>query len=168
MVGTRVLQGIRAVDKDQQGPFSTVQYSVLPGPFADHFVFLSALEGTLILRRKLDYETATNFTIKIRAQDQGVPPQYTDTEIAVNVLDADDQNPKFLYERYSALLTAHPVRGTRVRLSPQDLRAVDQDLGINSPVFYSFNSGAFLLNIFVVLVIFLNFCRWWGLSVFSY
>lgn len=32
VVGTRVLQGIKAVDADQQGPFSTVQYSVLPGP----------------------------------------------------------------------------------------------------------------------------------------
>lgn len=32
MVGTRVLQGVRAVDADQPGPFSTVQYAVLPGP----------------------------------------------------------------------------------------------------------------------------------------
>lgn len=32
VVGTRVLQGVRARDKDQQGPFSTVQYTVQPGP----------------------------------------------------------------------------------------------------------------------------------------
>lgn len=32
VVGTRVLQGVRAEDDDQQGPFSTVRYSVLPGP----------------------------------------------------------------------------------------------------------------------------------------
>ena len=38
MVGTRVLQGVRAVDADQQGPYSTVQYSVLPGPHAVSFV----------------------------------------------------------------------------------------------------------------------------------
>ena len=31
-MGTRVLQGVRAVDADQQGPYSTVQYSILPGP----------------------------------------------------------------------------------------------------------------------------------------
>lgn len=68
VIGTRVLQGIRAVDKDQQGPFSTVQYSVLPGPYSDYFVFLNALEGTLVLRKSLDYETVTNFTVKIRAQ----------------------------------------------------------------------------------------------------
>lgn len=34
VVGTRVLQGVRAVDADQPGPYSTVQYSILPGPHA--------------------------------------------------------------------------------------------------------------------------------------
>lgn len=34
VVGTRVLQGVRAVDADQPGPYSTVEYSVLPGPHA--------------------------------------------------------------------------------------------------------------------------------------
>lgn len=32
VVGTRVLQAVKTIDADQQGPFSTVQYSVLPGP----------------------------------------------------------------------------------------------------------------------------------------
>ncbi|KAK6633404.1 hypothetical protein RUM44_004006 [Polyplax serrata] len=140
VIGTRVLQGIRAVDKDQQGPFSTVQYSVIPGPYSDYFVFLNALEGTLILRKSLDYELISNFTIKIRAQDQGSPPRYTDAEVKINVIDADDQNPRFLTERYSAVLPLQPTVGSRVRLMPYDLVATDQDKGINSPVFYSFNS----------------------------
>lgn len=32
VVGTRVLQGIKAIDADQLGPFSTVHYTVLSGP----------------------------------------------------------------------------------------------------------------------------------------
>ena len=32
MVGSVVLAGIQALDGDQPGPFSTVQYSILPGP----------------------------------------------------------------------------------------------------------------------------------------
>lgn len=48
VVGTRVLQGVHAVDADQQGPFSTVRYSVLPGPHADFFEFENELEGTLV------------------------------------------------------------------------------------------------------------------------
>lgn len=65
---TRILQGAKAVDIDGPGPFSTVEYSVLPGPHSDIVGFVSPLEGTLILRKPLDYETFKNFTIKLRAQ----------------------------------------------------------------------------------------------------
>lgn len=34
----------------------------------DHFVFVNGLEGTLVLRKPLDYETLPNFTLTIRAQ----------------------------------------------------------------------------------------------------
>lgn len=43
-------------------------------------------------------------------QDQGNPPQYTDTVIYVNIIDADDQNPKFYDERYTATLPDHAVK----------------------------------------------------------
>lgn len=46
----------------------------------------------------------------IRAQDQGTPPQITDTLLHVNVVDADDQNPKFLDDRYNAFLPEPPTQ----------------------------------------------------------
>ncbi|XP_066901924.1 protocadherin-15 isoform X1 [Halyomorpha halys] len=141
VVGTRVLQGVRARDKDQQGPFSTVQYTVLPGPNSDHFVFVNGLEGTLVLRKPLDYETLPNFTLTIRAQDQGNPPQYSDTSLYVNVIDADDQNPRFMDERYSAIIPDHASVGTILTIKPKEISAVDQDVGIRAPIFYSFNSA---------------------------
>ncbi|GLG93434.1 Protocadherin-like wing polarity protein stan [Gryllus bimaculatus] len=145
VVGTRVLQGVKAVDADQQGPFSTVHYSVLPGPHSDYFVFVNELEGTLLLRKPLDYEKLSNFTLTIRAQDQGVPPQHSDTTLQVNVMDADDQNPRFYDERYTALLPEPPVQGARLRVRPREIAAYDQDVGINAPVLYSFNSGEYSL-----------------------
>lgn len=45
-------------------------------------------------------------------QDQGNPPQYSDTHVHVNVIDADDQNPKFMDERYSAIV---PDQATKVK-----------------------------------------------------
>ncbi|XP_001942850.2 protocadherin Fat 4 [Acyrthosiphon pisum] len=140
VVGTRVLQGIKAVDADQLGPFSTVHYTVLPGPHSDFFVFVNGLEGTLVLRKALDYETLSNFTIGIRAQDQGNPPQYTDTVIFVNIIDADDQNPKFYDERYTATLPDNAAKGTKLRVFPREIAAYDQDLGINANIFYTLNS----------------------------
>ena len=48
----------------------------------------------------------------------------------------DDQNPAFLYDSYSATL---PTNGnTKLNILPQDLKAVDKDLNLTSPVFYSF------------------------------
>ncbi|XP_069687408.1 protocadherin-15 [Periplaneta americana] len=141
VVGTRVLQGVRAVDADQNGPYSTVQYSVLPGPHSDYFVFVNGLEGTLLLRKPLDYETLTNFSVAIRAQDQGSPPQRSDTVLYVNVIDADDQNPRFYDDRYTAILPDNPTQGTRLTIHPRDIAAYDQDIGINAAIFYSFNSA---------------------------
>jgi hypothetical protein len=34
----------------------------------DIFIFANALEGTLVLRKPLDYENISNFSVQIRAQ----------------------------------------------------------------------------------------------------
>ncbi|KOC60048.1 Protocadherin-like wing polarity protein stan, partial [Habropoda laboriosa] len=141
VVGTRVLQGVRAVDADQPGPFSTVQYAVLPGPHSDYFVFVNALEGTLVLRKPLDYETLANFSVDIRAQDQGNPPKSSTTTLYVNVIDADDQNPAFQSDQYKIIIPRHVTtrRILKVELTP--IKAVDQDVGINAPVKYTIQGG---------------------------
>lgn len=139
VVGTRVLQGVHAVDADQQGPFSSVRYSVLPGPNSDFFEFENELEGTLVLRKPLDFENLRSFHVNIRAQDHGEPPKSSDTVLTVHVVDADDQNPRFLDDRYTAILPEPPTKGTVLYIKPRDIKAFDQDLGINAPVFYTFN-----------------------------
>lgn len=124
------------MDDDQQGPFSTVEYKVLDGPYSQYVSFVTPLEGTLVLRKPLDYETLKNFTLTLRAQDQGNPPRFSDTTLDVVVLDADDQNPKFLQDSYTAEL---PISGRpgELRAHPEAITAVDQDEGIQSPIEYS-------------------------------
>ncbi|XP_044014866.1 protocadherin Fat 4 isoform X2 [Aphidius gifuensis] len=137
VVGTRVLQGVRAIDADQPGPYSTVQYAVLPGPHSDYFVFINALEGTLVLKKPLDYETLKNFTVNIRAQDQGNPPQSSVTTLSVNVIDADDQNPTFLHDQYRIIISDKNM----LRVEPEPIEARDQDVGINAPIKYTIQGG---------------------------
>ncbi|KAF5307815.1 hypothetical protein FQR65_LT06687 [Abscondita terminalis] len=139
VVGTRVLQGVRAVDADQQGPFSSVRYSVLPGPYSGYFEFENELEGTLVLKKPLDYETLKTFDVGIRAQDHGEPPKSSDTVLTVYVVDADDQNPRFLDDRYSALIQEPALKLTPLLIKPREIKAIDQDSGINAPVYYTFN-----------------------------
>ncbi|XP_067643247.1 protocadherin beta-7 isoform X2 [Eurosta solidaginis] len=134
--GTRILQGAHAEDADQPGPFSTVEYQILPGQYYGFVQFLNPLEGTLVLKKSLDYETMQNFTIKLRAQDQGNPPKYTDTTLRVVITDADDQNPKFQYESYTGELPSDGRTG-ELRLRPEPIKALDQDEGICAPIQYT-------------------------------
>ncbi|XP_017878251.1 protocadherin Fat 4 [Ceratina calcarata] len=141
VVGTRVLQGVRAADADQPGPYSTVQYAVLPGPHSDYFVFVNALEGTLVLRKPLDYESLANFSVDIRAQDQGNPPKSSTTTLYVNVIDADDQNPAFQNDQYKIIIPRNIKTRRLLKVDPAPIKAVDQDLGINAPVKYTIQGG---------------------------
>ena len=134
-------------DEDQAGPFSTVEYYVADGPFADYVAFENPLEGNLVLTKGLDYETMRSFSLTIEAKDQGAPPLSSRALVTINVIDADDQNPAFLYERYDALLPPPGLleadnQGHKLFVQPQDLRAFDKDLGISAPVFYSFSGDA--------------------------
>lgn len=130
------MQGARAIDDDESGPFSTVEYRVLEGPFSDYVTFVTPLEGTLVLRKPLDYETARNFTLILRAQDQGKPPRFSDTTLDVIIIDADDQNPKFLRDSYWADMPVDGHAG-ELKILPESIRAIDQDEGILAPIRYS-------------------------------
>ncbi|XP_011503824.1 PREDICTED: protocadherin-16 [Ceratosolen solmsi marchali] len=137
VVGTRVLQGVKAIDSDQPGSYSTVQYSILPGPHADFFIFANALEGTLVLRKPLDYENIHNFSVQIRAQDQGNPPQSSITNLYVNIIDADDQNPIFLNDQYKVIIPLQLKSRKILQVDPEPIKAIDQDTGISAQIKYS-------------------------------
>ena len=57
MIGSVVLQGIQALDADQPGPYSTVQYSILPGPYSVRFACL-----VLGAEKKIVYKNSVNET----------------------------------------------------------------------------------------------------------
>ncbi|CAH2069176.1 unnamed protein product, partial [Iphiclides podalirius] len=139
--GARVLAA-PAADADQPGPHAAVRYSVLPGPHADYIGFANELDSMLVVKKPLDYETVSNFTVRLRAQDQGTPPRYNDTELFVQVLDADDQNPKFTHDHYIAILPDDAQEGTVLETLPGPVAAADQDKGICAPLHYSLAATA--------------------------
>ncbi|XP_037560945.1 protocadherin-16-like [Dermacentor silvarum] len=138
--GTTVMQGIRAVDKDQPGLFSTVEYFVDEGPHSHLLAFENRWEGSLLLMDKLDHETLPKFTITLRAQDQGIPPQSSHTTLVVVVHDADDQNPRFKAESYFVQLHNNTRVGAPLDVKPSKIEAEDPDEEIKAPIKYTFNS----------------------------
>ena len=139
LVGSVLTRDILAVDADQQGPFSSVQYSIPPGPFSDYLAVSNPLEGNIILAKTLDYESLQSFQVQLIAEDQGSPPQVSRTSITVNILDADDQNPVFNYDRYEAWLPVQTGDAVKLIVEPEDISAFDRDLGLGSPVIYTFS-----------------------------
>ena len=137
LLGSVIYSDVLAVDVDQPGPFSTVQYNIEPGPGSDQIVFDNQLQGRLTLAKKLDYEKQKQIKVKIVAQDQGLPPRYNQTSLTINVLDADDQNPAFYQEQYSAKVPEFTSEGLKLVVEPEDVRAYDKDTGINAPVYYT-------------------------------
>ncbi|VVD05495.1 unnamed protein product, partial [Leptidea sinapis] len=135
-VGARVVTAA-ARDPDQPGPHATVHYSVLPGPGAEYVEFANELDGTLVVKKPLDYESVRELTVRLRAADGGSPPRVSDTTLRLLVLDADDQNPRFSHEHYVAELLDHVLPGMELETSPGPISAADQDLGINAPLQYS-------------------------------
>ena len=132
-VGSSLLEVV-ALDKDQQGPFSMVEYSVLQGNFSHLVSFLNPLDGKIVQRGLFDYEEAELVEIVLEARDKGSPPLSSQTRLIIHVEDADDQNPEFLAASYTTEL---PTQGTKLALLPEPLRAVDKDLSLAAPVFYS-------------------------------
>ncbi|XP_060518393.1 protocadherin-like wing polarity protein stan [Cylas formicarius] len=140
-VGSTVMQGIRAIDNDQPGPFSNIWYSVVPGPYSAFFEFENELEGDLVLKKNLDYEMVKSFNVTLRAQDHGDPPKSTDTVLRIYILDSDDQNPRFLDERYTATIPETATHGMNLEIKPRAIYAFDQDEGIREPIFYSWDGS---------------------------
>lgn len=112
-----------------------VHYSVLPGLHSSFVRLENTLDGKIVLNERLDFETDSLVQVRVRAEDKGSPALSSETNITINVGDADDRNPAFLHDSYTSVL---PSEGTKLAILPSPLKAVDQDLGLNAPVFYSF------------------------------
>ncbi|KAG9509069.1 Protocadherin Fat 4 [Fragariocoptes setiger] len=140
-LGTVVARDLIAHDADSAGPHSTLEYHVADS--ASPLQFVNSFEPTLVLVAPLDYETLPSFEMAIVASDQGEPQHTTSATVHVNVLDFDDQNPRFSNERYTINMDAHddtPL-GQPLQVLPRPLYAEDGDRGIRAPLEYSFEDA---------------------------
>nr|XP_055024900.1 protocadherin-8-like [Misgurnus anguillicaudatus] len=91
----------------------------------------------LILVKELDSEVEDTYTLKITASDGGNPPKLGSVTVTVNVLDSNDNSPRF--EINSPKVELHedaPVGHLLLKLY-----AFDPDRGVNGDVRYGFMNG---------------------------
>lgn len=132
---------VTAVDKDS-GLNGQLNYEIVSGNKENCFSIHHA-NGEIRSVRPLDREYVAQYTLTIKATDRGTSVQSSTVQVLINVLDENDNAPKFS-QIFSALVPENAPLGytvTRVTTS-------DEDIGMNAVSRYSIRdiSMPFIIN----------------------
>uniref|UniRef100_A0A8C6GSC4 Protocadherin Fat 2 n=1 Tax=Mus spicilegus TaxID=10103 RepID=A0A8C6GSC4_MUSSI len=99
---------------DDDGPVnSVITYSLVGGNQLGHFT-IDPKKGKLQVAKALDWEQTPSYSLRIRATDSGQPPLHEDTEVAVEVVDVNDNPPRFFQLNYSTAVQENSPIGIKV------------------------------------------------------
>ncbi|VDO27944.1 unnamed protein product [Haemonchus placei] len=111
----------------------TVRYKLAENGTHNGYVTLDEQKGILTLAKGLDYEKEKLLSLTIIATDSGSPPLSSEAVVTVQVLDENDNIPKFMKESYKATIDENSPVGTKV----VKVRAEDADSEHYGRVAYS-------------------------------
>lgn len=131
-----------ATDRDKQGPNSVISYS-LQQP-SDLFT-IDPATGEIFSKQAIQYKQSqmefspeNMYPMTILATDNGKPPMYTECLININVVDANNNPPKFEPSEYLSPAPQDAIVGQKIY---QVVAKDDQDVGINAEIDYSIIGG---------------------------
>ncbi|XP_041442377.1 cadherin EGF LAG seven-pass G-type receptor 1 isoform X2 [Xenopus laevis] len=94
--------------------------------------------GTITTLIELDYEDQASYTIAVTAKDNGIPQKSDTTYVEILILDANDNMPQFMRDRYvGSVFEDVPLSTSVLQVS-----ATDRDSGLNGRVTYTFHGGS--------------------------
>lgn len=133
---------VTATDRDKQGPNSVISYS-LQQP-SDLFT-VDPASGELFSKRSLRYKYTqmesspeNMYSLTIIATDNGKPPMSSECLVTVNVVDANNNAPKFEQREYLSPVPHDAPEGQRlIRVIAKDI----MDYGINAEIEYTTTGG---------------------------
>lgn len=131
-----------ATDRDKQGPNSVISYS-LQQP-SDLFT-VDPASGEIFSKRSLRYKYTqleaspeNTYSLTILATDNGKPPMSSECLVTINVVDANNNAPKFEQQEYLSPVPEDAVEGQQLlKVVAKD----DLDVGINAEVEYQIVGG---------------------------
>ncbi|CAL8331130.1 unnamed protein product [Lota lota] len=125
---------LTATDGDS-GKNAEVQYSLLPGPGYDLFS-IHPQTGQVTTTTQLDREQQQQFTLRVLACDGGSPGLSGTTTVECSVQDENDNPPRFVQSSFQVSLPENLPPGVL-----HTGQASDPDLGENSTIHYSIDTG---------------------------
>lgn len=81
----------------------------------------------------LDRETRDRYDLTVLASDNGTPSATATARVIINVMDSNDNDPKFLRSSYEFSIEENLRRGAVIGV----IQAKDADLDINAAIRYS-------------------------------
>ncbi|XP_068136139.1 protocadherin Fat 4 [Hyperolius riggenbachi] len=121
---------ISAKDKDS-GPNGQVDYVIVDGN-KDNLFSINRVSGEIRNTRMLDREKHSQHILTIKASDKGSPPQSSVVKVVINVLDDNDNAPRFS-QIFSATIPENSALGYIVT----QVTTSDEDVGANAVSRYS-------------------------------
>uniref|UniRef100_A0A3B5RCH3 Protocadherin Fat 4 n=1 Tax=Xiphophorus maculatus TaxID=8083 RepID=A0A3B5RCH3_XIPMA len=136
----RVLM-VTAVDLDS-GNNGQLEYAITEGNKENSFS-INRATGEIRTTRPLDREKVALYALKVKATDRGSPPKNTAVKVLINVLDVNDNAPRF-----SKIFSATVAENAPVGYTVTRVTTTDEDAGSNAVSRYSVtdNSLPFSIN----------------------
>lgn len=133
---------VTATDRDKQGPNAVISYS-LQQP-SDLFT-VDPASGEIFSKRSLRYKYTqlesspeNMYSLTILATDNGKPPMSSECLVTVNVVDANNNAPKFEETEYLSPVPHDAPKGQLlVKVTARD----EHDFGVNAEIVYDFVEG---------------------------
>ncbi|MEQ2271206.1 hypothetical protein XENORESO_001048 [Xenotaenia resolanae] len=129
--GTFVLQ-VHAVDADE-GANGKVKYGLMHRDSAMPAFRIHPDTGVIVTARRFDRERQREYSITVTATDWAEEPLIGICQLAIQILDQNDNSPKFENLRYEYFLREDTLVGT----SFLRVAAHDDDFGTNAAITYS-------------------------------
>uniref|UniRef100_A0A3P9NIR3 Protocadherin Fat 4 n=1 Tax=Poecilia reticulata TaxID=8081 RepID=A0A3P9NIR3_POERE len=135
----RVLM-VTAVDLDS-GNNGQLEYAITEGNKENSFN-INRATGEIRTTRPLDREKVALYALKVKATDRGSPPKNTVVKVLINVLDVNDNAPKF-----SKIFSASVAENAPVGYTVTRVTTTDEDAGSNAVSRYSVTDSSLPFSI---------------------
>ena len=129
-----IVMSVTTEDLDE-GENADVEY-FLSQSDSNNFV-IGRLDGIIRTTQVLDREERTEYSLAVTAKDHGVPPLSATMTIKINVIDDNDNTPKFEPKIYSTTVLENATIGQNILHTT----AFDKDEGLNGHIRYTIVSG---------------------------